>query len=129
MAKTMPGTAPVPVALRVGGAFMALALVLLLFGVLSLVSDGWMVPYGVSPRFLLIVAAAALAGAFVTTSTEHRGSPAQVIGLVAALALVIASRFVSAQAIGHMAQYWLFLYAVAALLCALVIRRSLIPKD
>ena len=129
MAKTMPGTAPVPVALRVGGAFMALALVLLLFGVLSLVSDGWMVPYGVSPRFLLIVAAAALAGAFVTTSTEHRGSPAQVTGLVAALALVIASRFVSAQAIGHMAQYWLFLYAVAALLCALVIRRSLIPKD
>ncbi|QPK80204.1 hypothetical protein G7Y31_05935 [Corynebacterium lizhenjunii] len=115
----------VPVALRVGGAFIALALIFVLFGLMSILSEGWMGLFPVTWRFILIVIAAALVGAFVTTNTAQKGSPAQVVGLAVAVALIIASRFVSLEPLSYMAQYWLFLYAGGALLCALLIRRSL----
>ncbi|APT92516.1 membrane protein [Corynebacterium phocae] len=123
-----PAPAPVPLALRVGGGFMALALVLIIFGVLSILENGWMGGFDVTPRFVLIVCAAALVGAFVTTSTEQRGSRSQVIGLAVALVLLVGSRFVSADPLVITEQYWIFMYAVAAILCALVLRRSLMPK-
>ncbi len=120
--------APVPVALRVGGAFIALAVVFLLFGVLSLAGAGWGAAFAVSPRFLLVVLGAILVGAFATTNTRQRGSRGQVAGLGLALVLIIVSRLVSQEPLLWMAQYWLFLYAGAALMCALVVRRSLIPR-
>lgn len=114
--------------LRVGGAFLALSAVLLLFGFVALFSDGWMSPFEITWRFLLTSVAAALVGAFITTSAQDKGSPAQIVGLVVAIALVVSGRFAPSEPLGVMAPYWLFLYAGAALLCALVIRRSLMPK-
>lgn len=128
-ASDVAASASVPAALRVGGAFLALALVLALFGFMSLLTDGWQAPFTITWRFLLIVAAAILVGAFVTTSTAHRGSVGQIVGLAVAIVLVIASRFTPAVPLSTMGQSWLFLYAGAAFLCALVIRRSLMPRQ
>ncbi|AGF72492.1 hypothetical protein [Corynebacterium halotolerans] len=123
-----PGSYRIPVALRVGGAFMALAIVLLVFTVVSVFLDGWMVPFVVTPSFLVILLAAVIFGAFATVRKDQAASRSQVIALIVAVALVILSRFLPATALYVMAQYWLPMYAVLAFLCGLVIRRSLIPK-
>lgn len=118
----------VPMALRVGGAFMALAVALLVFAVVAVFSDGWMAPFAVTPRFLVILVAALILGAFATIRTDQAASRTQVIALIVAVAAVIFTRFIPNDPIYHMAQYWLAMYAVFAFLCALIIRRSLIPK-
>ncbi len=122
------GSYRVPLALRVGGAFMALAVVLLVFTVVSVFLDGWLTPFVVTPSFLAILLAAVVFGAFATVRKDQAASSAQVISLVVAVALVILSRFLPSAELYTMAQYWLPMYAVFAFLCALVIRRSLIPK-
>lgn len=119
----------VPTALRVGGAFMALAVALLVFTVVSVFTDGWMAPFVVTPGFLIIIVAVIIFGAFATVRRDQAASRSQVIALVVAVALVIFSRFIPNTALYVMGQYWLAMYAVAALLAGLVIRRSLIPKD
>lgn len=118
----------VPLALRVGGAFMALAVVLLVFTVVSIFLDGWMSPFVVTPSFLVILLAAVIFGAFATVRKDQAASRSQVISLIVAVVLVILSRFLPATPLYVMAQYWLPMYAVLAFLCALIIRRSLIPK-
>ena len=118
----------VPLALRVGGAFMALAVALLVFTVVAVFSDGWMAPYVVTPRFLAILVAAMILGAFATIRRDQAASRTQVIAVIIALALVILTRFFPNEGIYVMAQYWLAMYAVAAFLSGLVIRRALIPK-
>ena len=123
------GAYRVPVALRVGGAFMALAIVLIVFTVVSVFLDGWMAPFVVTPSFLVILLAAVILGAFATVRKDQAASRSQVIALIVAVALVILSSFLSTTALYVMAQYWLPMYAVLAFLCALVIRRSLIPKN
>ena len=119
----------VPVALRVGGASMALAVALLVFTVVSVFTDGWMAPFVVTPGFLVIIVAVIIFGAFATVRRDQAASRTQVIALIVAVALVIFSRFIPTVALYVMGQYWLAMYAVAALLAGLVIRRSLIPKD
>ncbi|MGD7001271.1 hypothetical protein [Corynebacterium halotolerans] len=120
---------PVPFPLRVGGAFMALALVLFIFFLMEIVSNGFNVPFAVTPRFLGIVLAAIILGAFATMSRNQESSRTQVIALIIAVLLVITSRFLPNGALTFLGQPWLLGYAVLALICSLVIRRSLTPKN
>jgi len=126
--KQRNGAYRVPLALRVGGAFMALAVALLVFTVIAVFGDGWMAPFAVTPRVLVILVAAMILGAFATIRRDQAASRTQVIALVVAVALIIFARLLPNEPLYVMAQYWLPMYAVFAFLCALVIRRSLIPK-
>lgn len=111
----------IPAALRVGGAFMLLAAVLALFGLVSIFTDGWGATFEWTWRHLAIVGAALLVGAFSTQRRDQRGSREQIIALV----LIIASRALPSTVLTTMGQYVVFLYAVAAGLCAVIIRRTL----
>ncbi|WP_308607342.1 hypothetical protein [uncultured Corynebacterium sp.] len=115
----------IPAALRVGGAFMLLAAVLALFGLVSIFADGWGATFEWTWRRLAIVGAALLVGAFSTQRRDQRGSREQIIALVLALVLIIASRALPNTVLTTMGQYVVFLYAVAAGLCAVIIRRTL----
>ncbi|OFN76369.1 MULTISPECIES: hypothetical protein [unclassified Corynebacterium] len=115
----------IPAALRVGGAFMLLAAVLALFGLASIFTDGWGATFEWTWRRLAIVGAALLVGAFSTQRRDQRGSREQIIALVLALVLIIASRALPSTVLTTMGQYVVFLYAVAAGLCAVIIRRTL----
>lgn len=115
----------IPAALRVGGAFMLLAAVLALFGLVSIFTDGWDATFEWTWRRLAIVGAALLVGAFSTQRRDQRGSREQIIALVLALILIIASRALPSTVLTTMGQYVVFLYAVAAGLCAVIIRRTL----
>lgn len=115
---------PIPTTLRVGGAFMFLALVLVLLAVISVFRSGWQAPFEWTWGTLAIVCAALIAGAFSTMRRDQRASKGQVIALIAALVLVVASRFAPSTVLVSMDQYWLLLYAVAAGLCALILRRA-----
>lgn len=115
----------IPATLRVGGAFMLLAAVLALFGLVSIFTDGWGATFEWTWRRLAIVGAALLVGAFSTQRRDQRGSREQIIALVLALVLIIASRALPSTVLTTMGQYVVFLYAVAAGLCAVIIRRTL----
>lgn len=115
----------IPAPLRVGGAFMLLAAVLALFGLVSIFTDGWGATFEWTWRRLAIVGAALLVGAFSTQRRDQRGSREQIIALVLALVLIIASRALPSTILTTMGQYVVFLYAVAAGLCAVIIRRTL----
>ena len=115
----------IPATLRVGGAFMLLAAVLALFGLVSIFTDGWGATFEWTWRHLAIVGAALLVGAFSTQRRDQRGSREQIIALVLALVLIIASRALPSTVLTTMGQYVVFLYAVAAGLCAVIIRRTL----
>lgn len=115
----------IPAALRVGGAFMLLAAVLALFGLVSIFTDGWGATFEWTWRRLAIVGAALLVGAFSTQRRDQRGSREQIIALVLALVLIIASRALPSTVLTTMGQYVVFLYAMAAGLCAVIIRRTL----
>ena len=112
-------------ALRVGGAFMLVAAVLALFGLVSIFTDGWGATFEWTWRRLAIVGAALLVGAFSTQRRDQRGSREQIIALILALVLIIASRALPSTVLTTMGQYVVFLYAVAAGLCAVIIRRTL----
>ncbi|MHB2251463.1 hypothetical protein [Corynebacterium aurimucosum] len=112
-------------ALRVGGAFMLLSAVLALFGLVSIFTDGWGATFEWTWRRLAIVGAALLVGAFSTQRRDQRGSREQIIALILALVLIIASRALPSTVLTTMGQYVVFLYAVAAGLCAVIIRRTL----
>ncbi|WKD61204.1 hypothetical protein CCICO_05880 [Corynebacterium ciconiae DSM 44920] len=111
-------------ALRVGGAFLALALVLALFTVLSLISGGISSFFPVTWGFLLIIASAMLLGAFGTTHRNEERTMRHVVVLVIAVGLVVFSRFITTEPIYILESWWLPIYATMALICALVIRRS-----
>ncbi|MTD97138.1 hypothetical protein [Corynebacterium guaraldiae] len=115
----------IPAALRVGGAFMLVAAVLALFGLVSIFTDGWGATFEWTWRRLAIVGAALLVGAFSTQRRDQRGSREQIIALILALVLIIASRALPTTVLTTMGQYVVFLYAVAAGLCAVIIRRTL----
>ena len=118
----------IPLTIRAGGAFMALAITLALFLLLSILSDGFMAPFAVTPRFLLICVAAIIFGAFATVRKDQAASKAQVIALAVAVILVIISMLLPQQQIYVLSQGWLTLYAVGALVCALILRRAAIPS-
>lgn len=76
----------VPVQLRVGGAFMGIALVLVLYAVLSLLRGD--AAFSITPQVLSVIAAVAIVGAFATYNTKQEGSRTQVGALLAAVVLI-----------------------------------------
>lgn len=118
----------VPPGIRVGGAFMALGLVLLVFGVIELFTSGMFQPFPITPGFLMILVAAIILGAFATTSKYEKSSKAQVIALAVAVALAFFSVVLPSDPIAMIEQFWISAWGVAALLCGLIIRRALLPK-
>lgn len=118
----------VPAGIRIGGAFVALGAVMIVFGVIQLFSGGLLQPFAVTPRFLVILLAAAILGGFATVSKYENSSRLQVIALAVAVILVFASRALPNDPIMLIEQFWLSLWAVTAIICGLIIRRSLMPK-
>lgn len=114
----------IPLPIRAGGAFMALTLVLIIFLVVSVFSDGWMADFEVTTRTLLILASAIILGAFATVRRDQAASRAQVVALAIGVGLIAVSMVIPATTVYVMQQYWLALYAAAAVLCALILRRS-----
>ncbi|MDY5840345.1 MAG: hypothetical protein SPJ78_06485 [Corynebacterium camporealensis] len=119
-----PG-ATIPLALRVGGAFMALASVLFLFAVLSVFQDGWGALFEWTYSKLALCLAALILGGFATVSKNQSASKVQDIALVISVLLVIFSQFLSREALMIQEQYWVVMYAGAAVLCSLILRRTL----
>lgn len=119
----------IPLALRVGGAFLALALVLVVMVIIAVFTEGWMTPFVWTPSRLALVAAAVILGAFATVRRDQKASLAQVIGLACAVVLIVASRFVPDTQLAVMQQPWLLMYAGAAIVCALILRRTAAPAD
>lgn len=118
-----------PAALRVGGAFLVVAFVLVLFALISVFSDGWGAPFVWTYSNLTIIIAAVLVGSFSTMNKEHAGSRAQIIALAVAVALIIASRFLPQHDLLIQQQYWLLFYAGMSAICALILRRSVIAAS
>ena len=101
---------------------------MIVFGVIELFSGGLLQPFAVTPRFLVILLAAAILGGFATVSRYENSSRLQVIALAVAVILVFASRALPNDPIILIEQFWLSLWAVTAIICGLIIRRSLMPK-
>lgn len=116
----------VPLAIRAGGAFVAIALILFIFTFVAVVTQGFLAPFDVTPRFLLIVAAGALVGGFGMPAPGQPRSVWNVFALAVALILVVGGRFIPNSPLYVMEQWWLPAYGIAALLCGLVLRRAAI---
>ena len=112
----------VPVQLRVGGAFMGIALVLVLYAVLALLRGDAAFP--VTPQVLSIIVAVAIVGAFATYNTKQEGSRTQVGALLAAVVLIGLGFIAPDTEMMATTPFWLIGWALAAGLCAVVLRRS-----
>ena len=95
-----------PTALRVGGAFMVVAFVLVLFALISVFTDGWGADFEWTYSKVAIIVAAVIVGAFSTMSKSQAGSRAQVAALVIAIVIIAASRFVPGDVLFAQPQYW-----------------------
>ncbi|TRX58485.1 hypothetical protein [Corynebacterium hiratae] len=112
----------VPVQLRVGGAFMGIALVLVLYAVLALLRGDAAFP--VTPQVLSIIVAVAIVGAFATYNTKQEGSCTQVGALIVAVVLIGLGFIAPDTELMATTPFWLIGWALAAGLCAVVLRRS-----
>ncbi|MCT1442790.1 hypothetical protein [Corynebacterium glucuronolyticum] len=112
----------VPVQLRVGGAFMGIALVLVLYAVLALLRGDAAFP--VTPQVLSIIVAVAIVGAFATHNTKQEGSRTQVGALIVAVVLIGLGFIAPDTELMATTPFWLIGWALAAGLCAVVLRRS-----
>src|SRR5690625_7799368 len=74
-----PGVS-IPIQVRVGGAFMALAAVLFLLALVAVFTDGWGTPFAWTPIRVAIIIAALLVGGFATVRTDQKSSVVQEIG-------------------------------------------------
>lgn len=108
----------VPVQLRVGGAFMGIALVLVLYAVLALLRGDAAFP--VTPQVLSIIVAVA----FATYNTKQEGSRTQVGALIVAVVLIGLGFIAPDTELMATTPFWLIGWALAAGLCAVVLRRS-----
>src|SRR5690625_7721231 len=88
-----PGVS-IPIQVRVGGAFMALAAVLFLLALVAVFTDGWGTPFAWTPIRVAIIIAALLVGGFATVRTDQKSSVVQVVALAIAVLLFIGGRFV-----------------------------------
>lgn len=118
----------IPLTIRAGGAFIAIALVTVIYMIIELINSGLAEPFGVTWRFIGIVAAAALLGAFATMRRDQENTRSQIVALIVALLLIVGTRFLPADPFYFVEQYWLAFWAVGAFLCALILRRSSMPK-
>ncbi|GAA1473842.1 hypothetical protein P4N68_02820 [Corynebacterium felinum] len=128
MTKKPTAEVSIPAPIRIGGALMAVAIVLAIFTAFEVITHGWMSPFPVTPRFLLIVVAGAILGGFATMTRNQKSSMAQVVALGIALVLVVIGRFIPQPVLMVWDQYWLPAYALLAFACSLAIRRAMIPK-
>ena len=112
----------VPVQLRVGGAFMGIALVLVLYAVLALLRGDAAFP--VTPQVLSIIVAVAIVGAFATYNTKQEGSRTQVGALIVAVVLIGLGFIAPDTELMATTPFWLIGWALAPGLCAVVLRRS-----
>ena len=112
----------VPVQLRVGGAFLGIALVLVLYAVLALLRRDATFP--ITPQVLSVIAAVAIVGAFATYNTNQAGSRTQVGALLAAVVLIGLGFIAPGAELMVTTPFWLIGWALAAGLCAVVLRRS-----
>lgn len=117
----------IPAAVRAGGAFIALALTLAILLVVAVLRDGWMAPFEVTNRVILILLAALVLGAFATQRTDQEFHRGQVVALAAGLGLIVVSMLIPQSTVYVLAQYWIAMYAVLALVCALILRRASLP--
>lgn len=123
-----PTNPSIPIGLRVGGAFVAIAFVLFIFTFVQVATVGWMEPVAVTARFLLIVITAGVFGGFATIRKDQAASRLQVGALIVALVLVVVGRFLSPEPIVVWEQYWLPIYGSLALVCGLIVRQSAIKQ-
>ncbi|AWB81890.1 hypothetical protein C3B44_05580 [Corynebacterium yudongzhengii] len=119
----------VPASVRAGGAFLALALTLMIMLGLAILQEGWNVPFEITNRRLLILVAVIILGAFATQRKDQAGSRTQVIALVVGVGLIVISMLIPQSTLYTLQQWWIALYAVMALLCALVLRRASLPSS
>ena len=112
----------IPIQLRVGGAFLALAVVLVIYAAVAFFRG--QAVFEITPQVLTIVAAALLFGANATFVRGQSRSRAQVVALVVAVGLVILGVLLPAETIFATPTYWLLLWAGAAVVCALILRQS-----
>lgn len=122
-----PGVS-IPIQVRVGGAFMALAAVLFLLALVAVFTDGWGAPFEWTPIRVAIIIAALLVGGFATVRKDQKASVAQVVALAVAVLFIFGGRFLPQDVYLVQHQSFLVLYGGAALLCALILRRSVMPK-
>ena len=102
----------VPVQLRVGGAFMGIALVLVLYAVLALLRGDAAFP--VTPQVLSVIAAVAIVGAFATYNTKQEGSRTQVGTLIVAVVLIGLGFIALDTRLMATTPFWLLGWALAA---------------
>ena len=112
----------VPVQLRVGGAFLGIALVLVLYAVLALLRGD--AAFSITPQVLSVIAAVAIVGAFATYNTKQEGSRTQVGALIVAVVLIGLGFIAPDTELMATTPFWLIGWALAAGLCAVVLRRS-----
>lgn len=104
---------------------MALAIVLVIYAVIAFIrGDG---VFAFTPSVLMVLMAAVILGAFATVSQQQAASRAQVAALAVSVVLILASVAVPDAEVFVTETYWLLLWAAAAVLCALVLRRSATP--
>lgn len=121
--------APVPAALRLGGAFLALAVVLALFLIMDTISLGWGTPFAFTVRRNILLVAAMLVGGFAMTAAGEKGAMTQIGVLATAVVLIIFSRLVPNSQVFVTEQFWVIGWIVVAVLCALLLRRSVTPRS
>lgn len=115
-----------PLQLRVGGAFITLAAALFLFTILSVLRGEEL--FALTLQTLTVLIAAVIIGAFATVSTSHEGSRTQVAALMIALVLIGLGVALPTHTLFYTQTYWPALWGVAALLCAIVLRRTTRPR-
>lgn len=111
----------VPLQLRAGGAFMALAVVLFIFAFLAFMRGE--VVHDITVRFALTCTAALIFGAFATTNTATGGSRTQLMALSVAVALIAVGMLMPNLVLTVAPTTWLALWGGGALVCALILRR------
>ena len=112
----------VPVPLRAGGAFLAIALVLLIYAALAFFRSE--PAFAITPQVVTILVAAAIFGANATFVRGQTHSRVQVGALAAAVVLVVVGVLLPATTLFITQTFWLILWAVTGIMCALVLRRS-----
>ncbi|APT84766.1 hypothetical protein [Corynebacterium aquilae] len=111
-------------AIRLGGAFMAVAVVLAVMVFIGMSTRGIFSTAEINPRLLCIVLAAALIGAFAPAAAGRRDSTSRIVALFLAVVLAIGSRFVPNPTFYVVEQGWLVAYAILFLLASLILRRQ-----
>ena len=94
----------------------------MLYAVLALLRGDAAFP--VTPQVLSIIVAVAIVGAFATYNTKQEGSRTQVGALIVAVVLIGLGFIAPDTELMATTPFWLIGWALAAGLCAVVLRRS-----